>query len=189
VSFNEFIFYLGNFLQITLILETLSTYIRFRFYIDSVRKYWGSFPWLNSKRTHCPRSLQPTLWRSQPTLTKGSCWSTTAADEPAGIAGIIHIQSTFQKEEPVMTGAVVRIAGDIPVTSASDSPFSNLFRSLLQFIEILIVNQSRRSPAIKTKKLNWSVSRPGLIQVSALPLAASYPVWPKWKFLRLGDKF
>ena len=54
-----------------------------------------------------------------------------AADEPAGIEGIIPIQFTFQKEEPAMTGAVVRIAGDIPVTSASDSPFSHLYRSLL----------------------------------------------------------
>jgi hypothetical protein len=77
-----------------------------------------------------------------------------AADEPAGIAGITLIQSTFQKEEPVMTGAVVKIAGDIPVTSASDSPFSHLYRSLLLFIEFLIANQSRRSPAFKTKKLN-----------------------------------
>jgi hypothetical protein len=51
-----------------------------------------------------------------------------------------------------MTGAVVRIAGDIPVTSASDSPFSHLSRSLLLFIEILIANQSRQSPAVKTKK-------------------------------------
>ena len=67
-----------------------------------------------------------------------------AADEPAGIAGITLIQSTFQKEEPVMTGAVVRIAEDIPVTSASDSPFSHLYRSLLLFLEFLIANQSRR---------------------------------------------
>jgi hypothetical protein len=49
---------------------------------------------------------------------------------------------------------VVRIAGDIPVTSASDSPFSHLFRSLLLFIEILIANQFRQTPAVKTKKLN-----------------------------------
>ncbi len=77
-----------------------------------------------------------------------------AAGEPAGIAGITLIQSTFQKEEPVMTGAVVRIAVDIPVTSASDSPFSHLFRSLLLFIEILIANQFRQTPAVKTKKLN-----------------------------------
>jgi hypothetical protein len=54
-----------------------------------------------------------------------------------------------------MTGAAVRIAGDIPVTSASDSPFSHLFRSRLLFVEILIANQSRQSPAVKTKKLNW----------------------------------
>jgi hypothetical protein len=54
-----------------------------------------------------------------------------AVDEPEGIAGITLIQSTFQKEEPVMTGAVARIAGGIPVTSASDSPFSHLYRILL----------------------------------------------------------
>ena len=117
--------------------ETLSTTIYFRLYIGSVRNYRGSFSWLNSKRTKCTRSLWPTLWRSQPILTKGSCWSTTAADEPAGIAGITLIQSTFQKEEPVMTGAVASIAGDIRATSASDSPFSQLYRSLLLFIEFL----------------------------------------------------
>jgi len=51
-----------------------------------------------------------------------------------------------------MTGAVVRIAGGIPVTSASDSPFSHLYRSLLLFIEFLIANQNRQSPAFKAKK-------------------------------------
>lgn len=51
-----------------------------------------------------------------------------------------------------MTGAVVRIAGDIPVTSASDSPFSQLYRSLLLFIEFLIVNQSRQSRAYQVKQ-------------------------------------
>lgn len=51
-----------------------------------------------------------------------------------------------------MTGAVVRIAGDIPVTSASDSPFSQLYRNLLLFIEFLIVNQSRQSRAYQVKQ-------------------------------------
>jgi hypothetical protein len=132
--------------------ETLSTTVCFRLYIGSVRNYRGSFSWLNSKRTKCTRSLWPTLWRSQPILTKGSCWSTTAADEPEGIAGITLIQSTFQKEEPVMTGAVVRIAGDIPVTSASDAPFSQLYRSLLLFIEFLIVNQNRQPRVYQVKQ-------------------------------------
>jgi hypothetical protein len=117
--------------------ETLSTTICFRLYKGSVRNHWGSFAWLNSKRTQCPRSLWSTLWRSQPTLTKGSCWSTTAADEPEGIAGITLIQSTFQKEEPVTTVALALIAGDIRATSASDSPFSQLYRSLLLFVEFL----------------------------------------------------
>jgi hypothetical protein len=60
-----------------------------------------------------------------------------AADEPEGIAGITLIQSTFQKEEPVTTVAPALIAGDIRATSASDSPFSQLYRSLLLFIEFL----------------------------------------------------
>jgi hypothetical protein len=55
------------------------------------------------------------------------------ADEPAGIAGIILIQFIFQKEEPAMTGAVVKIAGDIPVTSVSDSALSKLLRHLYFF--------------------------------------------------------
>jgi len=75
-----------------------------------------------------------------------------AADEPGGIAGIILIQSTFQKEEPVTTGALERIAGDIPVTSASNTRFSCLYRSLLLFFEFLIANQGRRSSAFRVKK-------------------------------------
>jgi hypothetical protein len=74
-----------------------------------------------------------------------------AADEPAGIEGIILIQFTFQKEEPAMTGAVVRIAGDTPVTSARDSPFFHYYRSRLLFIEFLIANQSRQSSAHQVK--------------------------------------
>ena len=55
-----------------------------------------------------------------------------------------------------MTGAVERIAGDIPVTSASDSPFSRLYRSLLLLIELLIANRSRRSAAFRVTVRNNS---------------------------------
>jgi hypothetical protein len=46
------------------------------------------------------------------------------ADEPAVIAEITLIQSTFQKEEPAKTGALAGIAGGFTVTSESDSALS-----------------------------------------------------------------
>lgn len=53
-----------------------------------------------------------------------------AADEVVGIAEITAIQFTYLKEEPAMTGAVAGIAGNFPATSATDSPLSQMLRSL-----------------------------------------------------------